>query len=196
MGFGFVVARFGLFLQVLQMGQSNLQARPYGLSFWFGTALILLGVIVNLVCAFLLNVGPQHSQEHGHVHHHEHHHDLNLRAAYLHVLADAVTTLMAILALLGGKFLHFLIVGFDLSRDGRAIRESVLRLNDRDRLWRPTRAPAHCDRNTYRQTNRTHLTSPTGCGPLANPRRSARSLIARGLIRAAALETFGDSPLD
>jgi uncharacterized protein (DUF302 family)/uncharacterized membrane protein YidH (DUF202 family) len=52
MGFGFVVARFGLFLQALQIGQPNLQARPYGLSFWFGTALILLGVIVNLVCAW------------------------------------------------------------------------------------------------------------------------------------------------
>jgi uncharacterized protein (DUF302 family)/uncharacterized membrane protein YidH (DUF202 family) len=52
MGFGFVVARFGLFLQALQIGQSNLQARPYGPSFWFGTALILLGVIVNLVCAW------------------------------------------------------------------------------------------------------------------------------------------------
>ncbi len=52
MGFGFVVARFGLFLQALQIGQSNLQIRPYGPSFWFGTALIVLGVIVNLVCAW------------------------------------------------------------------------------------------------------------------------------------------------
>ena len=52
MGFGFVVARFGLFLQVLQIGQPNLRARPYGPSFWFGTALILLGVIVNLVSAW------------------------------------------------------------------------------------------------------------------------------------------------
>ena len=52
MGFGFVVARFGLFLQALQIGQSNFQARPYGLSFWFGTALIVLGVIVNLVSAW------------------------------------------------------------------------------------------------------------------------------------------------
>jgi uncharacterized protein (DUF302 family)/uncharacterized membrane protein YidH (DUF202 family) len=51
MGFGFVVARFGLFLQTLQMGQGNYQARPYGASFWFGTALIVLGVVVNLVCA-------------------------------------------------------------------------------------------------------------------------------------------------
>ena len=52
MGFGFVVARFGLFLQTLQIGQANFQPRPYGPSFWFGTALILLGVIVNLVCVW------------------------------------------------------------------------------------------------------------------------------------------------
>jgi uncharacterized protein (DUF302 family)/uncharacterized membrane protein YidH (DUF202 family) len=52
MGFGFVVARFGLFLQALQMGQPNFQMRPYGPSFWFGTALIVLGVFVNLVCAW------------------------------------------------------------------------------------------------------------------------------------------------
>jgi putative membrane protein len=51
MGFGFVVARFGLFLQALRMGQPNFPARPYGISVWFGTALIALGVIVNVVCA-------------------------------------------------------------------------------------------------------------------------------------------------
>ena len=48
MGFGFVVARFGLFLRVLQVGQPSLAAQSYGLSFWFGTALIVIGVIVNL----------------------------------------------------------------------------------------------------------------------------------------------------
>ncbi len=52
MGFGFVVARFGLFLQALRVGQANIQAQPSGLSFWFGTALILLGTIVNIVCAW------------------------------------------------------------------------------------------------------------------------------------------------
>jgi uncharacterized protein (DUF302 family)/uncharacterized membrane protein YidH (DUF202 family) len=51
MGFGFVVARFGLFLQALQSGQSTYQARPYGPSFWFGTGLIVLGVAVNMFCA-------------------------------------------------------------------------------------------------------------------------------------------------
>jgi uncharacterized protein (DUF302 family)/uncharacterized membrane protein YidH (DUF202 family) len=45
MGFGFVVARFGLFLQALHIG--NVPMRPYGPSFWIGTALVVLGVIVN-----------------------------------------------------------------------------------------------------------------------------------------------------
>jgi uncharacterized protein (DUF302 family)/uncharacterized membrane protein YidH (DUF202 family) len=52
MGFGFVVARFGLFLQSLAVAQPNAQARPYGPSFWFGTALIVLGVIVNIICTW------------------------------------------------------------------------------------------------------------------------------------------------
>ena len=42
--------------------------------------------------------------DHSHGHGHSHHHDLNLKAAYIHVLADAVTSVLAILALTGGKF--------------------------------------------------------------------------------------------
>jgi len=49
MGFGFVVARFGLFLQELQATQHTPPAQSYGLSLWFGTALIAAGVLVNLV---------------------------------------------------------------------------------------------------------------------------------------------------
>ncbi len=49
MGFGFVVARFGLFLRALQTGHSSLPAQSYGFSFWAGTTLIVLGVIVNTV---------------------------------------------------------------------------------------------------------------------------------------------------
>jgi len=52
MGFGFVVARFGLFLQALQAGHAEFQVRPYGPSFWFGTGLIALGVLVNLSSAW------------------------------------------------------------------------------------------------------------------------------------------------
>jgi uncharacterized protein (DUF302 family)/uncharacterized membrane protein YidH (DUF202 family) len=48
MGFGFVVARFGLFLQQIQAMQSVPSAQSFGLSLWFGTALIAVGVAVNL----------------------------------------------------------------------------------------------------------------------------------------------------
>src|SRR5271157_5494890 len=48
MGFGFVVARFGLFLQQIHAMQSAFSDEPYGLSLWFGTALIVVGVIVNV----------------------------------------------------------------------------------------------------------------------------------------------------
>jgi putative membrane protein len=51
MGFGFVVARFGLFLRELQLTRSDAPQQPYGLSFWFGTGLILLGIAVNLASA-------------------------------------------------------------------------------------------------------------------------------------------------
>jgi len=48
MGFGFVVARFGLFLQEVRLADPSLQARSYGYSIWFGTALIAAGVLVDV----------------------------------------------------------------------------------------------------------------------------------------------------
>ncbi|GAL09307.1 putative transporter [Vibrio astriarenae] len=70
-----------------------------------------LGLAVNLASMFLLgdhhhgHEHHEHSHEHDHSHHHhEHHHDHNLRAAYMHVLADTLTSLLAIIALLLGKF--------------------------------------------------------------------------------------------
>jgi cation diffusion facilitator family transporter len=64
-------------------------------------AVAVVGLIVNLVSAFLL----QNKHHHGHKHDSgkHHHHDHNLRAAYLHVLADALTSVLAIIALLTGK---------------------------------------------------------------------------------------------
>ena len=52
MGFGFVVARFGLFLRELQALPQAAATDRTGLSVWFGTALIVLGVVVNLLAAF------------------------------------------------------------------------------------------------------------------------------------------------
>src|SRR5271166_5990827 len=51
MGFGFVVARFGLFLQALQVRQPVLAGQPSGISVWFGTVLLVLGVLVNILAA-------------------------------------------------------------------------------------------------------------------------------------------------
>jgi len=51
MGFGFVVARFGLFLQEIQLVQHSSAVRSHQLSIWFGTALILVGVVANIYAA-------------------------------------------------------------------------------------------------------------------------------------------------
>jgi len=49
MGFGFVVARFGLFLEVMQITRGGTSVQPHGLSPWIGTAFIAAGVAVNLL---------------------------------------------------------------------------------------------------------------------------------------------------
>lgn len=60
-----------------------------------------LGLVVNIVCAIIL--GGAHHHHHDDDHHHgHHHHDLNLKSAYLHVIADAATSVLAIIALAGG----------------------------------------------------------------------------------------------
>ncbi len=67
----------------------------------------VVGLIVNWVCAWMLKSGRSHDAAHGHHphgHDHEHHDDLNLRSAYVHVIADAATSVLAIFALLGGKY--------------------------------------------------------------------------------------------
>lgn len=65
----------------------------------------LAGLLVNLISAKILELSPSdgHSHEPGHAHHH-HENDHNLRAAYLHVVADALTSVLAIVALLAGRY--------------------------------------------------------------------------------------------
>jgi putative membrane protein len=51
MGFGFVVARFGLFLRSLALAREEAPSHSYGLSLWLGTALVVLGIVVTLAAA-------------------------------------------------------------------------------------------------------------------------------------------------
>ena len=70
-------------------------------------AIAIVGLLVNLISAWLLKGGHHHDHHHDHDGHDDHahhgHHDLNLRSAYMHVLADAATSVLAIIALFGGK---------------------------------------------------------------------------------------------
>lgn len=72
---------------------------PVIISFDQATAIASIGLGVNLLSAWLLR--EKHGEEHEH--HGSHHHDHNLRAAYLHVLADAFTSILAIVALVTGR---------------------------------------------------------------------------------------------
>ena len=82
-------------------------ANPVPISFPQAIAVAVIGLAVNLVCAWLLRDDHSH---HGHHHddHHGHGHDNNLRAAYLHVLANALTSVLAIFALLAGSIYGWL----------------------------------------------------------------------------------------
>lgn len=97
--------------------------QPINVAFTEATIVAVAGLAVNIVSAFLLghshdhSHGPSHGHAHDHHdhdhhhddqghdhHHHGHGHDNNLRAAYIHVLADALTSVLAIIALLSGRY--------------------------------------------------------------------------------------------
>lgn len=80
---------------------------PSPVAFTEATIIAVIGLGVNIVSALLLGHGHDHDHDHAHDHHHGHAHerDNNLRSAYLHVVADALTSVLAIAALLGGRYL-------------------------------------------------------------------------------------------
>ncbi|MCZ0738651.1 CDF family Co(II)/Ni(II) efflux transporter DmeF [Phreatobacter sp. AB_2022a] len=96
-----------LALIALLIGWESFQrlTNPIPISFGQAIAVAVVGLAVNLVSAWLLK--DDHDHHHGHHHDHDHHdgpaQDNNLRAAYLHVLADALTSVLAIAALLVGS---------------------------------------------------------------------------------------------
>ncbi len=81
---------------------------PVAIAFDKAILVAVVGLLVNGVSVVILGRGGDghsHGHPHRHDHDHHHHHDHNLRSAYLHVLADALTSVFAILALLSGKYL-------------------------------------------------------------------------------------------
>jgi cation diffusion facilitator family transporter len=124
---GFASAIFLLVVVALMLVASvDRLISPQPIHYEEAIAIAAVGLIVNIVSAFILGAahGHDHGDHHGHGHHdhhgHDHghahahddghrhghakpkHHDLNLRSAYIHVVADAATSVLAIVALLGG----------------------------------------------------------------------------------------------
>ncbi|MFH1983749.1 MAG: CDF family Co(II)/Ni(II) efflux transporter DmeF [Pseudomonadota bacterium] len=97
---GYTSAVVLIIVAVIMIGESiDRLMSPVSIHFNEAIAVAVVGLVVNIVSAVMLQ-GPT-----GHDHDHSHHHDHNLRAAYLHVLADALTSVFAIVALTAGKFL-------------------------------------------------------------------------------------------
>jgi len=100
---GFTSAVVLAVIALLMAGESvHRLFEPLSIHFNEAIGIATLGFFVNVTCALVLTHGGSHEHDHGHAS--DHHHDLNLRAAYLHVLADAFTSVTAICALLAGKF--------------------------------------------------------------------------------------------
>jgi cation diffusion facilitator family transporter len=107
-----------------------------------------VGLGFNLLCALILGDGHDHHHDHDHHDHpHEHAHDHNLRAARLHVLADALTSVLAIAALAAVRWLHWwwadpiaaFVGGFVILRWGwQLCRSTALQLLDAS--WSPETA--------------------------------------------------------
>ncbi|ENX03926.1 hypothetical protein F900_00624 [Acinetobacter modestus] len=102
-----------LMVVALLMGIQSIERLFHPVTIHFNEAIpiAVIGLIINLICAWLLHEGG-HEHHHSHEHHHDdhhhphdhHHHDLNQKAAFLHVVADAVTSVLAIIALFAAKY--------------------------------------------------------------------------------------------
>jgi cation diffusion facilitator family transporter len=110
---GIILGFVGLFMGYVSVVRIF---QPLEIKYNEAILIAIIGLAVNLISMLLLNMKNNnhhhhHHHEHGHDqghHDHGHHHEnenLNLKAAYIHVLADAMTSVFAIFALLGGKFM-------------------------------------------------------------------------------------------
>lgn len=92
-------------IMLIESGQRIVN--PHLIHFDEAIAVAGFGLFINLICALLLRDHHHHHHHHHDDHDHDHahhHHDHNLKAAYLHVLADALTSVLAIVALVLGKY--------------------------------------------------------------------------------------------
>ena len=78
--------------------------QPQTIHYTEAMTIAAVGLAVNLLCAWWLRGSHVHSHDHEHEHGHAGHVDLNVRSAYVHVLADAATSVLAIIALVGGLY--------------------------------------------------------------------------------------------
>jgi cation diffusion facilitator family transporter len=109
-GFASAVALAAVAVMMLVASGERLLT-PHSINFDEAIAVAVFGLVINVICAFLLK-NHVHVDEHSNdTHeHHEHHyeeepeHDHNLRAAYVHILADTLTSVLAIVALIAGKY--------------------------------------------------------------------------------------------
>ncbi len=94
-GFASAVA---LAIVALMMAVESVQRlfEPHSIQFNEAIIVAIIGLVVNVASAFILK------DDH---HHHHHHHDHNMKAAYFHVLADTLTSVLAIVALFVGKYM-------------------------------------------------------------------------------------------
>ena len=98
-GFASAVLLLGFSLIMVTESTSRF-INPVAISYDQALIVAVVGLVVNALSAWILAATPHHHDHHSHDHHHDH----NLRAAYLHVIADALTSVLAIVALLAAKY--------------------------------------------------------------------------------------------
>ena len=82
---------------------------PLSIKFNEAILVAIIGLDVNSICILIMSKEHTHSECcHDHDHEHEHEEDYNFKAAYYHILADALTSILALIALLAGKYFNFI----------------------------------------------------------------------------------------
>lgn len=81
---------------------------PLEIRFEEAILVAIVGLVVNVICLFIMEGKENNHNHHCHSYHKHENNDYNFKAAYLHILADALTSILAIGALLAGKYLNLI----------------------------------------------------------------------------------------